>query len=1016
MTGVNMEDGLRDKRVAVIGCTGYLGSFLVKEMRSAGAYVVGYDRHKSVAVACDEFTTCEACDIPVESLRKVHAVIYLAGKPGRSRCLQCTADELEHSNVVEVGEVAAKLREDQLFIYASTAAIAEGAGLVPHAEDDDIQVELMDEYTASMLRREQHLAHLCGTGRIAAPCVGLRMGTVVGVSPKQRTNFLHVAMIKAALTCGRIQVQNPDTSRAILWTQDLFAAVSAIIQAPPQQHKSNRVYNLESYHCTVAKTANEVACKTGALLDYVDDGIASGAKGFSLDMRRFKAEFGHVQFRGTFEMIYGDLTQDVDRLCAIYYDKTPIDETDPCYMSACRVCKAGNMMDILDLGRQALANNFTRERDEGQASYPLCLMRCRECHHTQLNYTVPPERLFGHYLYVSGTSKTSREYFGWLADRCNEQVRSAHGEQRTIVEIACNDGSQLDEFRRRGWRTVGVDPAENLAALTRANGHEVHVGFWGAQTFDGLPRAAHVIMGQNVLAHVPDPVAFLKACTDVMADHTVLYIQTSQCDMYLTGEFDTAYHEHLSFFTAHSLQRAAAEAGLVIVAIEKTPVHGNSFLARMAKPGSAAAASDDGSLQVLLQAECDAGITSDRHYIRFRSTAENMSAWFYRHVFSLDAKGFTVAAYGAAAKGMTLLNYMKATKVAYIVDDAPLKQNTYSPGLNIPVLPTSAIARHSADDKLVYIVLAWNLLDEIVAKIRAMRPDGETLIVVPFPKQRIFRLTRTGVDLVCSNDADNSRHGQRTMLLAHFFNEEFLLAHWIRHHAPLFDEAILIDYASTDSSRAVIEREAPSSWKVVDSRNQMFDAEMVDEEVMMYERAADPNTWKIALNITEFLIHPCLRATLAALPQAHAMKWAWFSVNGDDRVPYSPRIPIMRQRTRYIVRHDIEEFVRFMHRGPCVHYHAGRHAISSSAELNHTGFIARFEYTPYPEIKSRKLQIGVRIPQRDRERGFGTHHVVTEQELDEKVRSMQAVASVHFDDDQEPYNRARSIVWKAVYG
>ncbi len=123
-----------------------------------------------------------------------------------------------------------------------------------------------------------------------------------------------------------------------------------------------------------------------------------------------------------------------------------------------------------------------------------------------------------------------------------------------MLEVACNDGSQLNQFSKYGWKTVGVDPAKNLAELARKQGHIVYTGFWGVDQFPLLPSPDNldIIIAQNVFAHVEDPVQFLRACVAIMSVKTKLYIQTSQCEMYETGQFDAVYHEHISFFTAHS--------------------------------------------------------------------------------------------------------------------------------------------------------------------------------------------------------------------------------------------------------------------------------------------------------------------------------------------------------------------------------------------------------------------------------------------------------------------------------
>lgn len=223
---------------------------------------------------------------------------------------------------------------------------------------------------------------------------------------------------------------------------------------------------------------------------------------------------------------------------------------------------------ILDLGAQPLANDFKDTSEEALMSekFPLKQVRCHVCHHTQLSYIVPRDKLFKHYLYQSGTSNTGNLHFKWMAKKVfSESIREniVHTnnnnknnnnelpvtQPRVVLDIASNDGSQLDEFLSFGWKTYGVDPAENLVQIARDKGHVIYSGFWGSSNSDDvdLNIASSVIknhlniseidaiIAQNVLAHTDTPLAFLLATADIMTEYTKLYIQTSQCSMFETG-------------------------------------------------------------------------------------------------------------------------------------------------------------------------------------------------------------------------------------------------------------------------------------------------------------------------------------------------------------------------------------------------------------------------------------------------------------------------------------------------
>jgi SAM-dependent methyltransferase len=214
----------------------------------------------------------------------------------------------------------------------------------------------------------------------------------------------------------------------------------------------------------------------------------------------------------------------------------------------CPVCGSSNHDLILDLGNQPLANDFHNDSKVAFNSkrYPLQLMRCRSCYHYHLLHLVDRSQLFENYLYQSGTSNTLNDYFLYLAKKVTDEVE-IHRNKTTlsVLEIACNDGTQLNHFKALGWKTYGVDPAQNLITIAKSQSHTVSVGFWPSSDFHGLQFTA--IVAQNVLAHVPNVITFLKGCAKVMTAKTKLYIQTSQCNMHQLGQIDLYIMNMLHF-------------------------------------------------------------------------------------------------------------------------------------------------------------------------------------------------------------------------------------------------------------------------------------------------------------------------------------------------------------------------------------------------------------------------------------------------------------------------------------
>ena len=235
----------------------------------------------------------------------------------------------------------------------------------------------------------------------------------------------------------------------------------------------------------------------------------------------------------------------------------------------CIACGSNNLVPLLDLGLQPLANSYLKSEDETEPYFPLATNYCKHCYHVQLTHKVDPDLLFKNYLYVSGTAKTQLEYFDWFA----QFVMENHKVER-VLDIGCNDGSQLDAFKRLGAVTFGVDPAENLYDISSQN-HSVHCGYFD----DSFPNIeVDAVICQNAFAHNYNQLGFLRNMNRVVKENGYIYITTSQADMIMNCEFDTIYHEHLSFYNIKSMDALCRRAGLNLVEVLKHPIHGNSYI------------------------------------------------------------------------------------------------------------------------------------------------------------------------------------------------------------------------------------------------------------------------------------------------------------------------------------------------------------------------------------------------------------------------------------------------------
>lgn len=404
------------------------------------------------------------------------------------------------------------------------------------------------------------------------------------------------------------------------------------------------------------------------------------------------------------------------------------------HRESCRACGSTDLECVLELGDQPLANallNGVVEFDR-EAFFPLDLVFCRGCSLVQILDVVDPEVLFGHYLYVTGTSETISAHNERYA--ASVIARMGLGAGHLVAEIASNDGSLLSCFRAQGVRVLGIEPARNIAEMARQRGIETVGRFFDRQAgaeIASIHGRASAIIGNNVFAHVDDPVGFLRGCRDMLTDDGLVFIECPYTlDMMERGEYDTIYHEHLSYFSVTSLARVAESAGMSLESIERVPVHGGSIRTAFRKGGAHAV-----QPAAMMAMERHEGLTSLDRWRKFGEAASQNRTDLLRLLNGLRANGARLAAYGAPAKGNTLLNYcgIGTDTIPWTVDRNPLKVGLYTPGMHIPVLPVETVMERRPD---YLLVLPWNFADEIMRQQRAYADAGGRFIL-PIPTPRI---------------------------------------------------------------------------------------------------------------------------------------------------------------------------------------------------------------------------------------------------------------------------------------
>lgn len=405
--------------------------------------------------------------------------------------------------------------------------------------------------------------------------------------------------------------------------------------------------------------------------------------------------------------------------------------SDDCVaITACRSCASGRLASVFDLGRMPLSDGFTPDAAGADPVYPLEVLVCEDCGLAQLRHTVSPEILFADdYPYYSSFSQT-------VVDNAKANVDAALARfslsaDALVIELASNDGYLLKHVAARGISTLGIDPAKGPVEAARKAGIEtVHAFFTEtlAQRLAGEGRKADLIFGNNVLAHVADTTGFVRGIAAMLKPGGTAIIEAPYLqDLIDHVEFDTIYHEHLCYFSATALRALFAGQGLALVDVERIAIHGGSlrmFIQHQDRPSE--------RLLALLAAERAAKLDKPDAFRAFAKRVDDVGARLRAMLDQMIARGQTIAAYGAAAKGTILLNHFRigTERLMWVADKNPHKQDLFVPGVKLLVVSPDRIAQDRPDAMLI---LPWNHKDEIMRQQAAFAAEGG-LFVIPIPE------------------------------------------------------------------------------------------------------------------------------------------------------------------------------------------------------------------------------------------------------------------------------------------
>ena len=397
--------------------------------------------------------------------------------------------------------------------------------------------------------------------------------------------------------------------------------------------------------------------------------------------------------------------------------------------TTCRGCGSRALESVLDLGEQPLSNELLHLPDASESFYPLHLRICTLCGLGQVGEVVPPETIFAEYPYLSSVSSSWLEHSRRYAHQAIEELRL--GGESLVIEVASNDGYLLKQIAELGVPVLGVEPARNVAEIASRDGVSTVNAFFGRDTAAALLEShghPDLIVANNVMAHVPDLDDFVGGFALLCASETVVTVENPSFTRLLTEtQFDTIYHEHYSYLSAHAVAATVALHDLELFRVEHLSTHGGSYRYWIAPRGSRPV---EPSVQAAVEAELSAGLLGSELRNAFeqrsRATIQGLRDWFTERA----SAGATVVGYGAAAKGNTLLNAarVKPTQMIAVVDANRQKQGMYLPGSRIPVVGPEGLAALSATDVLL---LPWNLRAEIMPIIARLVPGATTWVAVP---------------------------------------------------------------------------------------------------------------------------------------------------------------------------------------------------------------------------------------------------------------------------------------------
>lgn len=688
----------------IIGGNGYVGSFLLFKYRTS-LNVISDNDNKNNGIKYSDF---------IENYNNLdeNCNIFI-----------CSSYSKNYNIINDLKENS----KNKTFILFSSAVIYDGNEKSSYEETDIGNSN--DQYSKTVKLNEEKFMKLEGRKII------IRLGTLYGFSPFLCATRGIQRMIFSSLINNELIIDKPELKKSMVSLEDLYNAIDIILNNP----KDNEIYNISSFSTTIGELGTRISETFNIPIKY----ISSNKVNYNFILNCDKLKSLGWNPKSNINTIFNDINDNIHLCKEIKYNDGIKDIIIWYVKDTCRVCNSKKLFKILDLNNQVSPNRLN-DKFWKFIKFPLHLYGCNDCYHLQLYGVMNPIIMYKNYTYLSGTADTMRQYFSDLVDKIEILRRRRRGSEesgerskneingtKSVLDIACNDGALLDYFYKKGYETYGIDPAENI--VKNIKNHNIYCGFFNEQSINYFNKKFDVITALNVFAHVDDIYNFFHNLDKISTPETDVYIQTSQCDMIQNNEFDTIYHEHLSFFNMNSIIKTSKKSNFYLYNVEIVPVHGNSYLFHFKQKTNHNLTNYN--IFNRFEYEIYTNIYSRDTYNKY---ANNIYNWKNNLIdIIIDNQDKIIICCGASAKGITILQYLyddfinKQLKIHYFIDENKLKINNKIDSIDVIIKSFDFIK--DINKPILFILTAWNFKEEIMKKVKDIRNNTEDKFLNLFP-------------------------------------------------------------------------------------------------------------------------------------------------------------------------------------------------------------------------------------------------------------------------------------------